>query len=76
MKKAIITLLLTMTTIVGAAQERRVENKPYIDLRPLHFGIVVGFNAQDIELENVGPQTFIREDGSQMIRTIVCDASK
>ena len=76
MKKAIITLLLTVTTIVGAAQERRVENKPYIDLRPLHFGIVVGFNAQDIELENVGPQTFIREDGSQMTRTIVCDASK
>ena len=37
-----------------------MENKPYIDLRPMHFGIVIGFNTQDIELENVGPQTYIR----------------
>ena len=76
MKKIILTLLLTVTTIVASAQERLVENKPYIDLRPLHFGIVIGFNAQDIEFENVGPQTYIREDGSQVTRTIVCDASK
>ena len=76
MKKAIITLLLAVITIMATAQERRVENKPYIDLRPMHFGIVIGFNTQDIELENVGPQTYIREDGSQVTRSIVCDASK
>ena len=76
MKKTFITLIAAVMTIVATAQERRVENKPYIDLRPLHFGIVVGFNAQDIELENVGPQTFVSEDGSQTTRTIVCDASK
>ena len=76
MKKAIITLLLAVTTIMATAQERRVENKPYIDQRPMHFGIVIGFNTQEIELENVGPQTYIREDGSQVTRSIVCDASK
>ena len=76
MKKAIITLLLAVITIMATAQERRVENKPYIDLRPMHFGIVIGFNTQDIELENVGPQSYIREDGSQVTRSIVCDASK
>ena len=56
------------------AQERRVQNKPYIDLRPLHFGISVGFNMQDIEFENTGPQTITLEDGTQQVRTITCDA--
>ena len=76
MKKTIITLLLAVTATLALAQDRLVENKPYIDLRQLHFGIVIGFNAQDVEFENVGPQTYIREDGSQVTRNIVCDASK
>lgn len=57
-----------------SAQERTVQNKPYIDLRPLHFGISVGMNMQDIEFENVGPQTITLSDGTQQTRTIVCDA--
>ena len=76
MKKTIIILLLALIGLSVAGQDRMVENKPYIDLRPLHFGILVGFNMQDIELENVGPQTFIQEDGTEVTRTIVCDASK
>ena len=76
MKKSIIILLLALIGLSVAGQDRMVENKPYIDLRPLHFGILVGFNMQDIELENVGPQTFIQEDGTEVTRTIVCDASK
>lgn len=52
MKKTIAILLALLTMTAASAQERRVENKPYIDLRPLHFGILVGFNAQDIEMEN------------------------
>ena len=76
MKKSIIILLLALIGLSVAGQDRMVENKPYIDLRPLHFGILVGFNMQDIELENVGPQTFIQENGTEVTRTIVCDASK
>ena len=76
MKKTIIILLLALIGLSVAGQDRMVENKPYIDLRPLHFGILVGFNMQDIELENVGPQTFIQENGTEVTRTIVCDASK
>ena len=57
MKKTIITLLLAVTATLALAQDRLVENKPYIDLRQLHFGIVIGFNAQDVAFENVGPQT-------------------
>ena len=46
-----------------------MQNKPYIDLRPLHFGISLGMNLQDAETSNVGPQ--LMEDGT--LRTITCD---
>lgn len=49
--KTRITILLTIfltTTLTGLAQQRRVQNKPYIDQRPLHFGILVGTHLQDI----------------------------
>lgn len=46
------------------AQERRVENRPYTDLRPFHFGILVGTHLQDIELTNIGPQLITNEDGT------------
>jgi hypothetical protein len=58
------------------AQERKVQNKPYIDLRPMHFGILVGMNLQDIEFQNVGPQTVMLEDGTETQQTIVCDEDR
>jgi len=63
-----IALLLAFATI-GTAQQRKVQNKPYIDLRPLHFGISIGLNMQDIELRNIGPQ--LLETGET--RTVFCD---
>ena len=76
-KKRIILLgVLIATVLTGMAQERKVQNKPYIDLRPLHLGILVGMNLQDIELENVGPQTITMEDGTTQTKTIVADADK
>ena len=68
-----ITLLLLITALTATAQERRIQYKPYIDLRPLHFGILVGMNLQDIELQNVGPQTITLDDGTTVEKTIVCD---
>ena len=59
-----------------AQMDRRVQNKPYIDLRPLHFGILVGMNLQDIEFENTGPQTIIDDDGTTHEELILCDADK
>ena len=59
--------------VVGKSQERSVQNKPYIDLRPLHFGILVGFHAQDIEFAGIGPQVVSNEDGTQRTETIVCE---
>ena len=55
----IITALCIATTCI--AQRRYViQHKPYIDLRPMHFGISVGMNMQDIEFKTEAP--------------IVCDA--
>jgi len=53
-----------------------VQNKPYIDLRQLHLGILIGMNLQDLEFENVGPQSFVHEDGSVSEELIMCDADK
>lgn len=69
-RRIIITICLAMAMICGAAQQRRVQNKPYIDLRPMHFGISIGVNLQDIELQNVGPQ-MIEGMGE---RTVLVDA--
>ena len=63
--KTRITILLAIfltTTLTGLAQQRRVQNKPYIDQRPLHFGILVGTHLQDIEMDNVGLQTIMSEE--------------
>lgn len=76
MKRTLLMLMLCLTALMAMAQERKVQNKPYTDLRPLHLGILVGMNLQDIELENVGPQTILQEDGTTKTQTIVCDDDK
>ena len=65
-----------MAAVQTVAQERKVQNKPYIDLRPMHFGIHVGLNMQDIEFVNMGPQTVTLDDGTVMQQTIVMDADR
>ena len=75
--KRIATIMIACLVAIGTtAQERKVQNKPYIDLRPLHFGILVGMNFQDIEFQNVGVQTVTLEDGTQTEQLITCDADK
>ena len=76
MKKFFTIIIICLLCCSANAQERIAQNKPYIDLRPLHFGILVGLNMQDIEFENVGPQTVIAEDGTESIQSIVCDADR
>ena len=73
-----VLMTVCMLTVSGSAmaQERKEQNKPYIDLRPLHFGILVGMHLQDVEFDNVGPQMIVADDGTQSMETIVCDADK
>ena len=68
----ILALLLLLVT-TGQAQTRIVQNRPYTDLRQLHFGILVGLHLQDIGLKNVGPQLVEYEDGTLAEKTIVCE---
>lgn len=69
MKRIFVILVIAFLSLGAFAQVRKVQNKPYIDLRPLHFGISIGLNLQDAEFTNVGQQTL--EDGTT--RTISCD---
>lgn len=72
----ILLTISAMVLSVSAQSDRKVQNKPYIDLRQLHFGILIGMNLQDIEFENVGPQTIVDEDGTVHDELILCDADK
>ena len=44
MRRKLSVILMALMVTVAGAQQRKVQNKPYIDLRPLHFGIQVGLN--------------------------------
>ena len=78
MKRTIFIIIIVCWVILpGTAQiDRRVQNKPYIDLREVHLGILIGINMQDIEFENVGPQTWVDEEGNTHNDLILCDADK
>lgn len=57
-----IITALSIATSCMAQRQYVVQHKPYIDLRPMHFGISVGMNMQDIEFKTEAP--------------IVCDADR
>lgn len=74
--RLLVALVALAVSASVVAQDRREQNKPYIDLRPLHFGILVGMHLQDIELQNVGPQTIVADDGSSSVQHVVCEDDK
>ena len=47
-----------------AAQERKVQNRPYIDMRRWHYGFLFGMHMQDLELVNNG-YIHTLEDGTK-----------
>ena len=59
-KKIIYILLLLVLPLSVFSQERKVQNKPYIDYRRLHYGFLVGTHVQDIEFVN---NAFVTENG-------------
>ena len=60
MKRTVIYILLLLLPLCAVAQERKVQNKPYIDFRRLHYGFFIGMHTQDMEFMNNG---FVTEDG-------------
>lgn len=64
MKQRILIIATAIMIATACAAQKRyvIQHKPYIDLRPMHFGISVGVNMQDIEFKTEAP--------------IVCDADR
>ncbi|MBO7290441.1 MAG: PorT family protein [Bacteroidaceae bacterium] len=52
--------VLMLLPLCLTAQERKVQNKPYIDYRRLHYGFFVGTHLQDMEFVNNG---FVTDNG-------------
>lgn len=65
MRKYIYIIIMCIVSLAASAQERTVQNRPYTDLRPFHFGVVVGTHVQDMEVQMAGPMTITTEDGTQ-----------
>ena len=77
MRKLIVIILACVCYVSATAQmDRKVQNRPYTDLRPFHFGVVVGTHLQDIELVNSGPQTITAEDGTTYESLVTCDQDR
>ena len=53
-KRSLVTLVMLILALSLAAQERKVQNRPYIDQRRFHYGFLLGLHMQDMELENNG----------------------
>jgi hypothetical protein len=68
--------MATATLATWAQTDRHVQHKPYIDLRPMHFGILVGMHMQDIELQQTGPFLIEDENGVMQAQNILCDADR
>ncbi len=62
MKRIFYILLLATLPLALFSQQRKVQNKPYIDYRRLHYGFFVGLHMQDMEFYNNG---FVADGGEQ-----------
>lgn len=52
--RSFVSLVAFILAFGLMAQERKVQNRPYIDQRKFHYGFLLGMHLQDIELENNG----------------------
>ncbi|MEZ7696308.1 PorT family protein [Prevotella sp. oral taxon 313] len=77
MKRILFALISLAIVLSSHSQERRVQNRPYTDLREFHFGVLVGTHLQDLELNNVGPQMVDLGDGNGLVqKTISVDQDR
>ena len=71
--RQMVATVVAMISITAVAQGEKVWNKPYIDLRTFHLGVLVGTHMQDMEFVNTGVQTITAEDGTTSEKLITCD---
>lgn len=54
MRRIFLLLVCSVATLVAVAQEPRIQNRPYLDNRFLHYGFFIGVDMMDLELQNNG----------------------
>ncbi|MBO7111254.1 MAG: PorT family protein [Bacteroidaceae bacterium] len=66
LRTILLTVLLLLAPVLGAgslcAQERKIQNRPFLDDRVWHYGFLVGFNIQDLRLANNGT-AYVNQNG-------------
>ncbi len=72
---AILVAALALPTHVWG-QDKKVQYRPYTDLRTWHFGIHLGVHLQDMELLNAGPIEVADDEGNVYTSFISCDQSR
>lgn len=64
--RLLICILILLTPVIGAgrlfAQERKIQNRPYLDDRVWHYGFLVGVHVQDLAIMNNG-LAYVNQDG-------------
>lgn len=63
MKRILAAICCLLLLCGAAAQERKLQNRPYIDQRRFHYGFLFGVHMQDLELKNNG--VIVPETGEQ-----------
>lgn len=53
-RRYILLMAIFALTLATMAQERVVQNKPFIDERPWHYGFHIGLHDQSLKLINNG----------------------
>ncbi|MEN8230248.1 MAG: porin family protein [Bacteroidota bacterium] len=68
MKKASLFILILLISVNGISQEERPRNLTAFDLKRIHFGFTVGFNAMDVGfVRNYEAADFIYADVSHLL---------
>lgn len=66
LRTILLSVLLLLAPVFGAgilcAQERKIQNRPFLDDRVWHYGFLVGFNIQDLKLANNGT-AYVNQNG-------------
>lgn len=75
MRKIIFIFVSLLLSLRVAAQVQVVQNRPYTDLRPMHFGVLVGTHVQDLKFVNAGPQMIADENGNVVESLVTTDQS-
>lgn len=67
MRRYLLILNMLFSCLLLTAQEKKLQHRPYIDQRRLHYGFFIGVHSQDLEFANNG---FITEEGESWFADI------